>query len=102
MKETYKTDFEKIIDKINKAQMEANAIADKVIEEMPLGTIISVEDCTLYANSTIYSDLFCAIYEIIKNEDGVCVRTEYDECIDIHELVDKLYNDVILYIINNL
>lgn len=42
-----------------------------------------------------------SIYEIAKDNDGVYVRTEYDECINIFDLDTKWYNDVILYLINN-
>ena len=102
MKETFKVDFEKAMIKMNEAQMEANVIANKVLDILPVNTSFDTSHENLYCNSNIYSD-FCHILEIMKEEDGsVYVRTEYDECIEIHDLDDKWYNDVIGYIINQL
>ena len=101
MKETFKVDFEKAMNKLNEAQMEANVIANKVFESIPNGTFI-VPQTELYTNSNIYNDL-CLINEIMKEEDGsMYVRTEYDECIEIRELDDKWYNDVVIYLIEHL
>lgn len=96
----YKKDYESALETINKAQIEANVIANKVLAEMPK-IEFDVRPNSLYTDSVIYTDL-CEILTIIKDDEGVFCVTEYDEYIEVHELDDNQYNDVILYIINHL
>lgn len=98
----YKKDYESALEAINKAQIEANVIANKVLAEMPNVAFFGVEPYSLYATSILYNYEVCEIKYIIKNKEGVYCVTEYNEHIEVYELDDKQYNDVILYIINHL